>query len=100
MTANLKRDLEHLSRLAFRRAEKGHQLVREFCSLSKRVQKHPDYPLLENFYPWLLVPLTLWAVDLDGFGRHLLKLIKTGLRFDAKTKLLLAQTLALVVIKF
>jgi hypothetical protein len=91
MTANLKRDLEHLSQLAFRRAEKGHQLVREFCSLNKRAQKHPDYALLEEFYPWLLVPLSLWPIDLDGLGRHLLKLVGIDRRFDAKTKLLLAQ---------
>ena len=91
MTLNLKRDLENLSRLAFRRAEKGHQLVQEFCSLNKRAQKHPDYRSLQEFYPWLLVPLTLWPIDLNGLGHHLLKLVKAGLRFDAKTKLLLAQ---------
>jgi hypothetical protein len=54
VTPNLKRDLEHLSQLAFRRAEKGHQLVQEFCSLSKRIKNHPDYHSLEEFYPWLL----------------------------------------------
>lgn len=91
MTPNLKRDLENLSRLAFRRAEKGHQLVQEFCSLNKRAQNHPDYTSLEEFYPWLLVPLTLWPIDLNGLGHHLLKLVKSGLRLDPKTKLLLAQ---------
>ena len=91
MTPNLKSDLEHLSRLAFRRAEKGHPLVQAFCSLSKRAKKHPDYRSLVEFYPWLLVPLTLWPVDLNGLGNHLLKLVKSGTRFDAKTKLLLAQ---------
>ena len=91
MTPNLKRDLEHLSGLAFRRAEKGQTLVQKFCSLKKQEKGHPDYPLLAEFYPWLLVPLTLWPIDLDGLGNHLLKLIKSGSRFDAKTKLLLNQ---------
>jgi hypothetical protein len=87
----LKRDLERLSRLAFRRAEKSHKLVRAFCSLAKRERTHPDYRLLEEFYPWLLAPLTLWPIDLDGLGQHLLKLVKIGRRFDAKTTLLLDQ---------
>lgn len=91
MTPNLKHDLERLSQLAFRRAETGRQLVHEFCSLGKRAQKHPDYRLLEEFYPWLFAPLTLWPIDLNGLGHHLIKLVKTGSRFDAKTKLLLAQ---------
>lgn len=91
MTPNLKRDLEHLSRLAFRRAEKGHQLVRAFCTLNRRAQNHPDYCSLETFYPWLLVPLTLWPIDLNGLGQHILKLVKSGRRFDPMTKLLLTQ---------
>jgi hypothetical protein len=37
------------------------------------------------------VPLTLWPIDLNGLGHHLLKLVRLGTRFDAKTKLLLAQ---------
>ena len=91
MTPDLKRDLKQLSRLAFRRAENGYQLVKAFCSVSKRAEKHPDYHLLEEFYPWLLVPLTLWPVDLNGLGQHLLKVVKAGRRFDRKTKLLLVQ---------
>lgn len=91
MKPNLKRDLERLSRLAFRRAERGQRLVRQFCSLGKAARTHPDRTLLEDFYPWLLVPLTLWPIDLDGLGRHLLNFVETGRRFDAKTKLLLDQ---------
>jgi hypothetical protein len=91
MTPNLKRDFERLSQLAFRRAERGSELVRAFCQLNQRELAHPDYHEIEEFYPWLLVPLTLWPIDLNGLGHHLLKILKAGVRLDAKTRLLLVQ---------
>lgn len=91
MNQALRADLDQLSRLAFHRAEKGRHHIRRFHSLSKQKRLHPDYPSLQRFYPWLLVPLSLWPIDVDGLASHLFDLIDSRQRFDDKTKLLLTQ---------
>lgn len=91
MPFNLKADLETLSRLAFNWSEQARDLVREFCTLSESSKRHPDFHLVDEFYPWLLTPLTVWPIDLDGLGRHLLRQVNAGRRIESASKLLLAQ---------
>ena len=43
MTASLHRDLDKLSRLAFRRTEKAREVVREFHSVKKQIRNQADY---------------------------------------------------------
>ena len=89
MTASLHRDLDKLSRLAFRRTEKAREVVREFHSVKKQIRNHADYAEVECLYQWLFVPLTLWPVDVAGLMMHVLRKMVSGTKPDAKTKLLL-----------
>lgn len=89
MTASLHRDLDKLSRLAFRRTEKAREVVREFHSVKKQIQNHADYAEVECLYQWLFVPLTLWPVDVAGLMMHVLRKMVSGTKPDAKAKLLL-----------
>ena len=82
-------DLKRLETLAFHRKEQGTSLVRKFHALPARCQKHPDYPRLARLSRWWLTPLTLWPVDVDGFGRHILETIRKGRRLDEAARLLL-----------
>ncbi len=89
MTSSLRRDLDKLSRLAFRRTEKARDVVRKFNAVRKQIRNHPNYTSVECLYQWLFVPLTLWPVDVAGLMTHLLRKMVLGEKPDAKVKLLL-----------
>jgi hypothetical protein len=73
MLRNLQKDLQHLSTLAFRRSAHCAPLLQKFHTLKKQIAAtgHPD--LTWNIYDWLLVPLSLWPLDFEGFSHHLLE---------------------------
>lgn len=87
--STLKSDLRRLAQLAFHRAEWGADLVRRLHRLRAGARRHPDRPALEAFYPWLLVPLTLWPLHLDGLGRVVADHLESGRRLPAALRLLL-----------
>jgi hypothetical protein len=86
----LKAELLRLSQRAFHRGEWGAGLLRRIHRAKRRHKKHPDFYVLEKFYPWLFVPLTLWPVYLEGVGEHLVDQIEGGHRLDSATILLLS----------
>jgi hypothetical protein len=87
--STLKSDLRRLGQLAFHRAEWGADLVRRLHRLRRMTRTHPDWPAVEAFYPWLLVPLTLWPLHLEGLGWHLVEQIEKNRRLTAPLRLLL-----------
>ena len=78
VNTTLKGDLKRLKALAYHRAELSGDLLRGLHRLSARSKGHPDHPFLETVRCWLFVPLTLWPIDVDGLGRHMLKIVKSG----------------------
>jgi hypothetical protein len=82
--------LRRLAQLAFHRAEWGADLVRRLRRLRQTARAHPDWPVVEAFYPWLFVPLTLWPLQLDGVGREVADQLERGRRLAPRLRLLLA----------
>ena len=78
VNTTLKGDLKRLKALAYHRAELSGDLLRGLHRLSARSKGHPDHPFLETVRCWLFVPLTLWPIDVDGLGRHMLQIMKSG----------------------
>lgn len=73
-------DLARLDRLAFRRRERCGDVVRRFHRLPAAARQHPDFLLLAQVYPWLLVPYSLWPIDVHGLLELLLDTISAGHR--------------------
>jgi len=90
MPASLRADLKRLSALAYRRGEWGAELMRRIHRLPKAAKRHPDYACVEELRRWLLAPLTLWPVELEGLSRHVVDRIASGARLDKPLRLLLS----------
>lgn len=72
MKSTLAVDLDRLTKLAYHRKEWCGPLVERYYVQLGKETAHPDAVLLKSIYPWLFVPLSLWAVNLqDLFGRTL-----------------------------
>lgn len=76
--SDLGRDMDELSRLAFRRVEKVGNLLKDLHAVRAANTKHAALPALEIIRRWLLMPFTLWPVDFVGLGRHLVAEIKNN----------------------
>lgn len=90
MAGTLKSDLKRLSALAYHRGEQGEELIRRIHRLPKSAKRHPDYHFLKDVHRWLLVPQTLWPMELEGLGRHVVSQIESGRPLDKRMKLLLS----------
>lgn len=80
-------DLERLKGLAFARVASRRKLVEGFHKLPERAKEHPDYARLKKLYSWAFVPLSLWPVDVEGFGLKVLESVATGRKLDEKARL-------------
>lgn len=70
-----KEDLARHSKLTFRRMQAGVQLIERFHALPETARRHGA---LKRAYDWLLVPLSLWPVDVIGIAGHLLDGFEAG----------------------
>jgi hypothetical protein len=68
-------DLARHSKLVFRRMKAGVQLIERFHALPESARGHTT---LKRAYDWLLVPLSLWPVDVIGIASHLLDAFEAG----------------------
>jgi hypothetical protein len=75
MTSQKLSDLARHSKLAFRRMKAGAQLIERFHALPNRC--HDDEALC-GLYEWLLVPLSLWPVDVIGLMDQVLEAFEQG----------------------
>ena len=87
MKDTLAEDLERLKGLAFGKVAERRKLVEGFNGLGEAAKRHPDYPRLKKVYPWVFVPLSLWPVDIEGFGLRVLECVKERRELDAKARL-------------
>src|SRR5262245_44605859 len=87
MNRTLPDDLERLKQLAFGKVADRRKFVEGFHALEESVKGHPDYPRLEKLFPWVFVPLSLWPVDIEGFGLKILECVSAGRELDDRARL-------------
>jgi hypothetical protein len=78
--SSLQHDLKRFGALAYHRLESSEHLVRKFHRLRKA--DHADLDHLRKLYDWLLVPITLWPVDIEGLFPAALDRASSGKRLD------------------
>ncbi len=88
MSTRESEDLARLDQLAFRRREKCGDLVRQFHCLPASARGHTDFGLVEQVYAWLLVPYSLWPIDVHGLLELLLGTICSARRVTDQLRLL------------
>lgn len=74
--SSLAADLEKIRKLAYRREAWNGAVMAKFYALRERKADFPDFGLVEKVYPWMLVPLTLWAVNFQALLERLLEQIE------------------------
>ena len=74
--------------MAYHRAEWSGETVKAFHRLKKTAGKHQDFPLLETVYGWILVPLTLWAIDFHALFRLIQEQLEAGVPIGEDLRLL------------
>jgi len=67
-------DLTRHSKLAFRRMKAGVPLIERFHALPEAIRKDE---VLQRAYGWLLVPLSMWPVDVIGVMSCLLEAVES-----------------------
>src|SRR4051812_14693558 len=77
-----KDEWEHLGKLAFRRREKVGDMYRELNRLLKEKSDPSELRWLCLIKDWLLVPFTLWPLDIAGLGHHVCARIRAGQRLE------------------
>jgi hypothetical protein len=75
MKNQLEVDLKRHSKLSFRRMKEGAKLIERFHALPDGVRQNPA---LKSAHEWLLVPMSLWPVDVIGVAGHLLDVVEAG----------------------
>lgn len=88
MNSKAANDVERLAKLAFRRKEKCGPIVAQFHQQPKTARQHPDWGLLEKVYAWVLMPFSLWPVDVDGLFFMILEQIKANRAVTKEARLL------------
>jgi hypothetical protein len=84
---SLQGDLKRLGTLAYHRLENSGDLVRKFHRFRKG--DHADVDHLRKLYGWLLVPITLWPIDIEGLFRAAVDRASSGKRLDSTMILLI-----------
>ncbi|MEO8427198.1 MAG: hypothetical protein ABI651_08810 [Verrucomicrobiota bacterium] len=87
MNRALSETLLRQSKLAFRRVRPGATLIRRFHSLPKTIRGDAD---LQRLSTWLVVPFSLWPIDIIGLVEHLIKLAEKGKRPTPEIRALIA----------
>jgi len=85
--SSVQSDLNHLGALAYHRLEHSGDLVRRFHRL--RRTGSAELPHVEKVYAWLLVPITLWPVDIEALFRAAVDRALRGKHLDATMILLI-----------
>ena len=86
MNDQLRKSLARHAKLAFRRIQPGSELIKRFHRLPKYVRLDPCLRLVSD---WLVVPLSLWPVDLIGIADYLIRLAESGKHSGAEIRRLM-----------
>lgn len=89
MNISLKADLDRLRTMAFRRYRRCGPLLRTYQRLRRAIDAHEQANLIWNLYHWLLVPLSLWPIDIAGLAQYALTKVEHLDKFDRDLILLL-----------
>jgi hypothetical protein len=87
MKGPLSESLQRQAKLAFRRVRPGAALIRRFHLLPESIRKDAA---LQKLRTWLVVPFSLWPIDIIGLAEHLLGLAEKGKRPTPELRTLIA----------
>jgi hypothetical protein len=91
MKAENTSDWEKLGRLAFRRREKIGAIFKRVKSLSVIPQNETNFRSLLILRNWMLVPLTLWPIDIAGLAEHVCMILEAKKPLDRRFAFILEQ---------
>lgn len=89
MDTSLKADLGRLRTLAFQHYKRCGPVLRTYHRMRRKIDGHAHANLIWNLYHWLLVPLSLWPIDIAGLASHVLRMMPKRKAFDAELVLLI-----------
>jgi hypothetical protein len=87
MKTALSESLQRQSKLAFRRVRPGAALIRKFHRLPASIREDAA---LQKLSTWLVVPFSLWPIDIIGLAVHLIGLAENGRRPTSEFRTLIA----------
>ncbi|MBK8477266.1 MAG: hypothetical protein IPL39_13495 [Opitutaceae bacterium] len=85
----LKTDLALLRERAFHHFSRCSMRVRGILKLRRKIDGRSDSNLIWRVYDWLLVPLSMWPIDIDGLAGHVADEIDGGRVLDEDLRLLI-----------
>lgn len=91
MKAELRRDLDALRKLAYRRVEKVGSLLADIHAIRDTHPDHPGQSVAEVIRCWLLMPFTLWPVDFIGIGKHVVSVVRSNGELRPELQFLIEQ---------
>ncbi len=87
MKSSLQEALSRQAKLAFRRVRPGAELIRRFHGLPTGVRADTD---LQRLSAWLIVPFSLWPIDIVGLAARLIGLAEKGKSPNAEMRALIS----------
>lgn len=87
MNSPLKVALSRQAKLAFRRVRPGAELIRRFHALPDGVRADTS---LQRICGWLVVPYSLWPIDVIGLASHVVALAERGKLPSAEIRALIS----------
>ncbi len=87
MSSSLQDALRRQSKLAFRRMRTGAELIKRIHKLPEKMRGDES---LQKLSAWLVVPFSLWPVDIIGLTEHLITRAEQGHKPANKFKVLIA----------
>ncbi|MGD0615965.1 MAG: hypothetical protein ABSA69_11045 [Verrucomicrobiota bacterium] len=79
--------LSRQAKLAFRRVRPGGELIKRFHALPDRARTDTS---LQRLCGWLVVPYSLWPIDVLGLASHVVTLVENGKMPSAEVRALIS----------
>ncbi len=83
------KEVKWLERLAFHRAEHCVPLLKRFWELEAKSELRAPTEALRKIHQWLLAPLSLWPIDMEGLAKHVLERVESGRELEDDLSFLL-----------
>src|SRR3954469_14801425 len=85
------KEWDELGKLAFRRREKVGDIFKQLSRLIQELSEHSDSKWLGLIKDWLLVPFTLWPLDIAGLAGHVCDTVERGQRLHPRVRFILEE---------
>ncbi|MDD2709244.1 MAG: hypothetical protein PHV34_14755 [Verrucomicrobiae bacterium] len=89
MNSSFRADIENLKKLAYHRDQWSEELLRKVHRLPKKCRSHPDSRYLQLIRRWLMAPVTLWPIDINGLGLVVVEKLQRGEPLDASLRFMM-----------